>query len=154
MANLKDFKRRLKGLQKKRTLKVGFFEGQKYEDGTSVADVAYWNEFGTPTIPPRPFMRITVAKYSDEWEKLARNAANAHLDGTANIDDTFQSIGNYIAAQIKESIKSNIPPPNKESTIKRKEATRETVVNGINTRGTLVDSGLMLSSVDFEVSDD
>ena len=38
-------------------VKGGFFSTAKYDDkrGTPVAAVAAWNEFGTETIPERPF---------------------------------------------------------------------------------------------------
>ena len=43
-------------------VKVGFFSTAKYEDGTPVAAVAAWNEFGTKTIPERPFFRRALAE--------------------------------------------------------------------------------------------
>ena len=60
-------------------LNVGFFEGatyphsngssagNPYPDGTPVAAVAAFNEFGTDRIPPRPFMRQTIAKNQAAW---------------------------------------------------------------------------------------
>ena len=43
-------------------VKVGFFSTARYEDGTPVAAVAAWNEFGTETIPERPFFRNALAE--------------------------------------------------------------------------------------------
>ena len=45
---------------------VGFFDTDQYPDGTYVAQVAYWNEFGTKGMPARPFMRQTIAAHKDE----------------------------------------------------------------------------------------
>lgn len=38
-------------------VRVGFINGETYPDGTSVAEVAYKNEYGVPenNQPPRPF---------------------------------------------------------------------------------------------------
>ena len=41
---------------------VGFFADAKYQDGTPVAAVAAWNEFGTKNIPERPFFRNALAE--------------------------------------------------------------------------------------------
>ncbi len=43
-------------------VKVGFFSTARYEDGTPVAAVAAWNEFGTKTIPERSFFRNALAE--------------------------------------------------------------------------------------------
>ena len=45
---------------------VGIQEGEKYPDGTSVLDVAMWNELGTETIPSRPFIRDSVDNHVGE----------------------------------------------------------------------------------------
>ena len=42
-------------------LQVGFFATAKYPDGTPVTNVAVWNEFGTGSIPERPFFRQALA---------------------------------------------------------------------------------------------
>ena len=39
------------------SLSVGWHRDDKYPDGTPVATVAFFNEYGTSTIPERPFMR-------------------------------------------------------------------------------------------------
>ena len=46
-------------------VKVGFFSTARYEDGTPVAAVAAWNEFGTKNIPERPFFRRAIAEMED-----------------------------------------------------------------------------------------
>ena len=72
-------------------VKVGFFAGSNYEDGTSVAYVAAIQEFGTTEaganglviIPPRPFMRNTIANNKAQWSgQLAEALKAADYDGT------------------------------------------------------------------------
>ena len=57
---------------------VGFMEGAKYPDGTPVAAVAFWDEFGHAgrfPSPPRPFFRTMVSKEKPTWSgKMARLA--------------------------------------------------------------------------------
>jgi hypothetical protein len=48
------------------TLRVGFLENAKYPDGTPVAAVAAWQNYGTGSIPPRPFFSNMVAQKSPE----------------------------------------------------------------------------------------
>lgn len=64
---------------------VGFMEGATYPDGTPVAAVAFWNEFGHggpfPS-PPRPFFRNMIAKESPNWPKtMAALAKATNYDG-------------------------------------------------------------------------
>ena len=49
-------------------VRVGFFSTAKYDDGTSVANVAGIQEFGAPAvgIPERPFFRQSIAIMEDE----------------------------------------------------------------------------------------
>ena len=58
-------------------VQVGFQEGQTYEDGTSLADVAAYNELGTSDSPARPFMRQSFENHEPElkaacWPRAAR----------------------------------------------------------------------------------
>ena len=39
---------------------VGYQEGQAYDDGTSLAEVAAYNEFGSSDTPARPFMKQSL----------------------------------------------------------------------------------------------
>lgn len=54
-------------------VRVGYLESAKYPDGTSVAQVAVWQEYGTPNakfpIPPRPTFRMMIAKHKSEWSR-------------------------------------------------------------------------------------
>lgn len=52
----RKFFRELKKLQDLE-VQVGFQGDQKYEDGTSIAEVAVYNEFGSSDTPERPFRR-------------------------------------------------------------------------------------------------
>ena len=49
---------------------VGFLEGATYpveDGGLPVAQVAFWNEFGTTKSPPRPFFRNMIEDQAPTW---------------------------------------------------------------------------------------
>lgn len=119
------------------SVQVGFFEGAAYPDGTPVAAVAAYNEFGTDKSPPRPFFRNTIAERSPGWSKLvaaALKASDGNLAATAGI------VGAQIEEEVKETISNFTDPPNAPSTIARKKSEKP-----------LVDKGDMLQSVSHEV---
>lgn len=88
-------------------LRVGFLEGASYPDGTPVALVAWWNEFGTKKIPPRPYFRNMIAAKSDEWAP-----AIGHLLPQSNYDvrTTLALVGDGIKGQLQQSIKDTTQP--------------------------------------------
>ena len=61
-AVIKELQENIKGLTSKASLKVGFFESSRYDNGNYVAEVARDNEFGTLKIPPRPFLEMLLMK--------------------------------------------------------------------------------------------
>jgi len=85
--HLKDtdhgWKARLKGLLALKApahIDVGILDtGEAEADGTSVLDVALWNEFGTATIPERSFIRA----WFDEAEPALREDFTKLMQGVA-----------------------------------------------------------------------
>jgi hypothetical protein len=90
------------------TLRVGFLEGASYPDGTPVALVAFWNEFGTKKSPTRPAFRNMIAAKSDEWAP-----AIGHLLPQNNYDvrTTLEIVGEAIKGQLQQSIVDTTDPP-------------------------------------------
>ncbi len=115
-----------------------FLQGKEKFDGP-VAQVAFWNEFGTKKSPPRPFMRSTVAKKSPRW---GNGLGKALRDNGYNAHDALVVMGEVIQGQIRQSIVEWKDPPNAQLTVDLK---------GFN--DPLVASGRMLRSVDFQVLD-
>lgn len=115
---------------------VGFLEGATYPDGTPVAAVAFWNEYGASG-PPRPFFRGMIAEESPSWpDKVAHLAKATHNNGPK----VLALMGEEIEGALKQSITSFTDPPNAPSTIKRK---------GFNKP--LVDTAHMLNSTGYKV---
>ena len=53
-------------------LEYGYYPNSKYPDGTYVASVAMYNEFGTSAIPERPFFRHANAILVNDIAKIAK----------------------------------------------------------------------------------
>ncbi len=88
---------------------AGFQDGETYPDGTPVAQVAAWDEFGTKTAPPRSFMRKTITDHKAEWPKLLAAALKAT---NYDVDKALGMVGEKMAAQIREEIASIDGPAN------------------------------------------
>ena len=104
------------------TVRVGILGTQKYpaKDGkgdVSVAQVAYWNEYGTATIPARPFFRNTIAEKQDEW---ADNAASRLQQADGDVGKALALIGEDVKGDIVETIQNFSEPENAPSTVKKK----------------------------------
>ena len=160
MANIKVSVKRTGGKKLQRLLreagkggvsgvKVGFFSTAKYQDGTPVAAVAAWNEFGTKNIPERPFFRNSLAGMEDG----VTNIIKAGIDTKKMVVDEqlADRVGLYAASQVQESITALKDPPNAPSTIARKRKKlggKKGVGGGENP---LIDTGFMHDSVTWQV---
>lgn len=126
-------------LEGEKVLSVGFLEGATYPDGTSVASVALWNEFGTVKSPPRPFFRTMISNESGSWPALLANAVkHANYD----TDNALAIVGEKIKDDLRLSIVDWSEPANAPYTIAKK---------GFNKP--LVDTGHMMNSIGYEVKD-
>lgn len=120
-------------------VKVGFMDGATYPDGTPVAAVAFWNEFGRPSTgqPPRPFFRRMIAKEAPEWpQKMARLAVATGFNGP----QVLGLMGEDISGALKQSINDFQSPGLAPSTIAAKGFSKP-----------LIDTSVMVNSVGYEV---
>ena len=118
---------------------VGFMEGATYPEGTPVAAVAFWNEYGVPSHnqPPRPFFRQMIAKESPTWPgKMAKLAKATDYDG----DRVLALMGEDIKGALQKSINDLQDPPLAPSTVEAKGFGKP-----------LIDTSHMLNSVSYEV---
>jgi hypothetical protein len=103
----------------------------------NVPTVALWNEMGTSKQPPRPYFRRMIAAKSPRWAE-AMAAAAKHEN--YNVQKTLAAMGDLIQGQLRRSIATLTDPPLSPITIARKGFPKP-----------LIDSGVMLNSVDYEV---
>jgi len=103
------------------TVSVGFMENAKYSDGTPVAGVAFWNEFGHDgpfPSPPRPFFRTMIAKESPGWPaKMAALAKATDLNGSK----VLALMGEDISGALVESIDNVTAPELSKTTLRLRE---------------------------------
>ncbi len=83
--------------QKPARLVYGYFPNATYPDGTFVASVANWNEFGTSKIPERPFFRHANKLLSKEVFHLSKkyktiNEGLLHAIGEMAVTNLHKSI--------------------------------------------------------------
>ncbi len=133
-----------------KSLRVGWFDTAVYEDGTPVAYVATIQEFGYPAggIPARPFMRPTVADKTAEWRSTLAAGARQVMNGKLTVDQMLGQFGFLAAGNIAETIRNTYTPALAQSTIYARQRKRRTA--GVSTKP-LIDTGLMIQSVDFKV---
>lgn len=122
--------------------------------GAKVRDVALWNEYGTASIPPRPFLRKTLKK-QEKWAKFVKENFDANQDGTQNLELIARNVGLMMQTDIKESIDSNIQPANSPITVNGGWMTKNGksfyVKGKKGSTKTLTDTRTLFNSVQYEV---
>lgn len=142
---LKALQHRLKQMEKD-AVSVGIHEdsgNHKDEDGNdggvTVAEVAVYNEYGTPKTPERSFFRITLKeklkKYRLTLVKILRNSINQK----SSMRTDMGKLGQMVQNDIQNKIVAVREPPNAESTIKAK-----------GTSNPLIASSQMINSTKWE----
>jgi hypothetical protein len=116
---------------------VGFMEDATYPDGTPVAAVAFWNNYGTTTAPPRPFFSNMVEEQKPAWGgKVAKLVKATNGDGAK----VLALMGEDIQGELIQSIRDTTNPLNAPYTIKKK---------GFNKP--LIDTAHMINSSTYRV---
>ena len=134
---------KLKGF--KPVLEVGILasDGATTTEGESVATYATYNEYGTPTIPARPFMRQTEAARVGTWKNIVRKRASSDPD---DIIGAFELAGEVAAKDIQATIEAGGFVANAESTIEAKKRR-----NKKYTETPLIDDGTMQEAMNYRV---
>lgn len=137
MKALEDIAKRMGGGE----VSIGFMEGALYPDGTPVAAVAFWNEYGVPSHgqPPRPFFRQMISYESPSWPyKMANLVKTNNYDG----NQVLALMGEDIGGALQQSINEFTTPALAESTIKAKGFDKP-----------LDDTADMLRAISYQVND-
>lgn len=109
------------------TVGVQGSSGGDYADSNvTVAQVALWNEFGTPNAehptPERSFIHSTLNENKDLIEKWrVQGVVNVMTKGWP-VRKALEMLGMRMVVLIQNKIKSNIPPENAAWTLERKKA--------------------------------
>lgn len=126
----------------KATITVGFHsDGKPRQDGASTnAEIAAAHEFGTDTIPRRPFLAPALDKGQPQLADLQATLAGAVLDGKMKAEQAAGLVGEKAVTLVRAEILSDIPPVLEDATIEAKGSSRR-----------LVDTGQMLGAVSYQV---
>jgi hypothetical protein len=109
------------------------------DDGVALVDSATWNEFGTDTIPARPWLRTALDVNRRRWTKAAGRAVKEVIDGGTG-EAGLRLLGVVMVGDAKESLLDGAWTPNAPATIQRKGSDQP-----------LVDTGRLVQSQRAEV---
>lgn len=137
----------LNGLQ----VRIGIQEGEKYEDGTSVLDVAMWNELGTYNVPARPFIRDSVDAHASEVNADLERVAKKLVMGDS-VENALNDLGERQTRRMVEEINTGNFAPNEDITVnggwmRNKKSGKSFYVKGKNSEHPLIDSSKLRQSI-------
>ena len=112
------------------------------DDALTIIEVATFNEFGTSRIPERSFIRAWFDEHQAELKADLGKMMQAVLLGRLTREQMLERLGQRCVGQIQARIAEGVPPPNAESTIRRKGSSKP-----------LVDTGALRSSVSYRVDE-
>jgi hypothetical protein len=122
------------------SVKVGLRAGPA-NDGVQIVDYAAMNEFGTETIPARPFMRHTADTQENNARAYVRRLVPALLEGRMAVDNVLEAVGQWYQAALKRTIRQapSWAEPNAKATIAAKGSSAP-----------LKDHGMLEGAIDYE----
>lgn len=127
----------------------GAYSG-KYPDGTPVAQVALWNEYGTYNSdgsvrsPARPFMRPAYQENKTALDALRRDVVGRVNEGKLTPEKALNTLGYRMWQWIRAKILSNVPPPLSPRTLAKKRREGRPGV-------TLIDTRRMLDTLSYKI---
>lgn len=99
-------------------VKAGVLSDATYAGGLNVATVAFWNEYGTKSAPPRPFMRNAIAENKDKWREILLSLLKATNYDTKS---ALMMLGEEMAGDIRQSLLSGAFEANTDVTLLLKD---------------------------------
>lgn len=121
-------------------VQVGFQEDSgAYEDGTTLAQVAAYNEYGGSDQPARPFMKQSFENHEDKLQKFC-DQANQIINKGGTAQAALQRLGVNVRGLVQEEIVSGGFAANAESTIRKKGSATP-----------LIDTSFMRQSVNYKI---
>ena len=132
------------------TIEVGYQADQEAaDDETSLAEVAYWNHYGTlhkdgsVMIPARPFMD-TIKKHSDELSEFSQQA----LSSLETADAVANAIGSQAKSMIQDAIKDEEWAPNEYG----KKGPVPVHIEGKSSTKPLIDTGTLRQNCQYVIT--
>lgn len=141
-----DLERLLRELEtlKRKQVRIGLQRGKKHKgkNQADLVDIAVYNEFGTSSIPARPFFAQTVEQQGEFLTEFSSELAGRLVDGTETAESVLKKIGTAAKGAVQYQITNGGFVPNAPATVKRKKSDQP-----------LIDTGLMRQSIQFIICD-
>lgn len=124
------FLKKLEGMAKKVSVhaevQAGFPAGGKQQDGVSLAAIATYQEYGTPSakfpIPARPFMRPAIKNNKSKWGAELGTQLKVH---GYDAKKALEAVGHEMVADIQNAIKSVDKPLSPTTLMLRKMRSKD-----------------------------
>jgi hypothetical protein len=121
-------------------VQVGFqADSGVYENGSTVAEIAAYNELGTSSIPPRPFMQQSFENHESELQS-ACDQVNETINSGGSAESALDQLGVVCKGLVQMEILDGGFEPNDPATIKKKGSSQP-----------LIDTGQMRQSVQYVI---
>ncbi len=109
-----------------RGVKVGIQSDAGDEEGTSILDIAIYNEFGTETIPARPFIR-DFAQKNEKALGVAMERMAARVEKGVSVDVALATLGEFAQQHQQAHVRASKSwaVPNAKSTVQAKSRAKK-----------------------------
>ncbi len=152
--------KKLKEQMKAGKVAVGLPKGKsgQYEDGSTVIEVAAWNEFGTERIPERSFIRVPVQQNKEKYMALAKKQAKLIYAGKTTTENALGILGTFMSDKMKSSFTDNDWEANSDITINGGWMTspngKPFYVKGKGSSNPLMSTGQLRNSITYQIVKD
>lgn len=119
------------------SVKVGFPRGSEQD----VLNKAFWNEYGTERIPPRPFMRNSLKKNLKKYKRFIKTKLSRITLLRTQQTTVLNKLGLMAQGDIQTEIRVLNKPINAASTVRQKGSSNP-----------LIDTGEMRQAVTYEIT--
>ena len=145
-------------------VEIGWFESAQHPvtgkggavTGTiPTASIAAQNEFGNPkaNIPPRPFMRPTLASNRGLWRDQIKQGSRAVILGTETENSMMEKIGLSVSGHIRAAIAQVQKPALEKETVQARLRIRKDKKTIGLLEKPLVFEGILLNSLTYIIKD-
>lgn len=112
------------GIQGKEGKEKHSVKGKNKKKGATIAEIALYNEYGTPNakhpIPARPFMRTSFEENKKRIKKIKSSQYAKILAGRQTVRGALRLLGEFMVGKVKLKITAIKSPPNAAWTIESK----------------------------------
>lgn len=98
---------------------------------STILEIAIWNHFGTEHVPQRPWLSDWFDKNKGKAETWLIALMPSVISGKRTKEQVLNILGLRIVGDIQKVMTQGTPPPNAESTIRKKGSSITLIDNGV-----------------------